>query len=159
MRIKRRTILAGAGAAIATGTIPAARAAETGNPLAAFIAPDGSSIKAVRVTVGDDGHSRIANADIAADNSPYPLFKQFLTHNASRAAIYAAPPHHKIAAGKSAGKSLLFIVAGETSLKAGDATRRCPAGTVILLDTGSGPDLSEQAGPAGYTAIKVQLAD
>jgi hypothetical protein len=159
MRIKRRTILAGAGAAIATGTIPIAQSAETGNSLAAFIAPDGNSIKAVHVTIGDNGHSRIAGADIAADNSPYPLFKQFLTHNASTTAIYAAPPHHKIAAGKSAGKSLLFIVDGETNLKAGGATRRCFAGTVVLLDAGSGPGLSEQAGPAGYTAIKVQLTD
>jgi hypothetical protein len=156
MNIERRTLLAGGGAALAVAAAPGVQAEAAANKLAAFIAPDGTSIKAVKVTVAD-GQTSIADADIAADKSPYPLFKQFLTHDASATAIYAAPPHHKIDGNKASAKSLLFVVAGETTLKAGKTAHKCPAGTVILLDAGA--DLHEQAGPAGYTAIKVQLAD
>ena len=154
---QRRTVLAGTAAALAIAATPKARA-ET-NPLAAFIAPDGASIKAVHVTADDQGGTAIADIDVAADKSPYPLFKQFLTHNATATAVYGVPPHHKIAGATNAGKALLFVADGVTVLKAGGTTRRCPAGTVILLDGGSGGGLREEAGPAGYTAIKVQLAD
>jgi hypothetical protein len=54
---------------------------------------------------------------------------------------------------------MLFICAGETVFKTEDATQRCPAGTAILIDAGSGDGLTETAGPEGYWAIKVQLAD
>jgi hypothetical protein len=156
MNIQRRTLLAGGGAALAVAAAPGAKAEEAANNLAAFIAPDGASIKAVKVTLAD-GQTSIAEADIVADKSPYPLFKQFLTHDASATAIYAAPPHHKIQGAKAAAKSLLFVVAGETTLTAGKTAHKCPAGTVILQDVGT--ELREQAGPEGYTAIKVQLAD
>ncbi len=157
MDVRRRTaIKIGGAAALFAGAQPAAAAV---NPLAEFIAPDGGSIKVVQLLAKNDGGTRIAEGERVADKSPYPLFQQFLTHDASAIAIYAAPPHHKIAADGNAGKSLLFIVAGETTLKAGGTTRRCPAGTVILSDAGIGADLKETAGPAGYTAIKVMLAD
>lgn len=157
--IRRRTMLAGSGAALAVAAAPQAGAAETPNPLAAAIAPDGQSMKVVRVLLRNDGQTRVAEGQVAADTSPYPLFKQFLTHNATATAIYSAPPHHKMANTKNAANTLLFIVAGETILKADGATQRCPAGTAILIDAGSGVGLSEMVGPAGYTAIKVQLAD
>jgi len=155
--IRRRTMLAGGGAALAIGG--PANAAEAPNPLAAAIAADGQSMKVVRVLLRNDGKTRVAEGEVGADASPYPLFKQFLTHNATATAIYSAPPHHKMQAGKAAQISLLYIVAGETVLKADGATQRCPAGTAILIDAGSGTGMSETAGPAGYTAIKVQLAD
>jgi hypothetical protein len=155
--IRRRTMLAGGGAALGVGSL--ARAAEKPNPLAAAIAPDGQSMKVVRVLLRNDGQTRVAEGEVAADSSPYPLFKQFLTHNATTTAIYSAPPHHKMTAGKNTANALLFVVAGETTLKAGGAMQRCPAGTAVLMDAGSGAGLSETAGPAGYTAIKVQLAD
>ncbi len=60
---------------------------------------------------------------------------------------------------KAPAKALLFIAAGEAVFKAGGTTQRCPAGTAILVDAGSGIGLTETAGPEGYTAIKVQLAD
>lgn len=156
MKMGRRTAIKAGGAALAAVAAPQGRAADAENPLAAFIAADGASIKAVKVTLAD-GNTSIADADIVADKSPYPLFKQFLTHDARTTAIYAAPPHHKIAGGKTIGKSLLFVVAGETTLKAGKTAHKCHAGTVILVDPDS--EFQEQAGPAGYTAIKVQLAD
>ena len=155
MDVRRRTAIKIGGAAALFGAAQPGTAA-TVNPLAEFIAPDGASIKAVKVTMAD-GNTSIADADIVADKSPYPLFKQFLTHDASATAIYAAPPHHKIAVSKNTGKSLVFVVAGETTLKAGKTAHKCSAGTVILSDAGT--EFQEQAGPEGYTAIKVQLAD
>jgi len=150
-------MLAGSGAALAISGL--ANAAEAPNPLAAAFASDGQSMKVVRVLLRNDGKTRVAEGEIAADASPYPLFKQFLTNNATATAIYSAPPHHKMPANKNAAKSILFIAAGETVLKADGVIQRCPAGTAILIDAGSGTDLTEMAGPAGYTAIKVQLAD
>lgn len=158
MDVRRRTAIKISGAAAVFGASRPAMAAAV-NPLAASIAADGSAIKAIKVTASDNGQTHIADADIPADKSPYPLFLQFLTHKASATAIYAAPPRHKIAAAKNAAKTLLFIVAGETTLEATGTRRKCPAGTVILMDEGSGAALSEQAGPDGYTAFKVQLAD
>jgi len=158
MDVRRRTAIKIGGAAALLGASRTARA-EPVNPLAAFIAADGSAIKAVHVSAGDGGHSQIADMDVAADHSPYPLFKQFLTHKASATAVYAAPPHLKIAGAKNAAKTLLFIVAGETTLEAGATKRKCPAGTVILMDEGSGAGVSEKAGPDGYTGFKVALAD
>ena len=155
--IRRRTMLAGSGAALAIGSL--ANAAEAPNPLAAAFAQDGQSMKVVRVLLRNDGKTRIAEGEVGADKSPYPLFKQFLTHNATATAIYSAPPRHKMSADKASANALLYIVAGETVLKADGVTQHCPAGTAILIDAGSGADLSETAGPAGYTAIKVQLAD
>ena len=158
MDVRRRTAIKISGAAaLLTATRQAVAAVP--NPLAAAIAPDGQSMKVVRVLLRNDGQTRVAEGEVAADTSPYPLFKQFLTHNATATAIYSAPPHHRMPAGKNTANALLFIVAGETTLKAGDATQRCPAGTAILIDAGSGAGLNETAGPAGYTAIKVQLAD
>ena len=159
MRIQRRTLLAGAGAAVTLAATSHVRAADAVNPLAAFIAADGGSIKAVQVFADSNGHTKIVDTDIMADHSPYPLFTQFLTHKATSTAIYGAPPHHKIAGGKNAVKSFLFIVAGENTLAAAGNKRSCPTGTVILIDEGSGDGLSQQAGPDGYTAFKVHLAD
>jgi hypothetical protein len=159
MKIPRRTMLAGTGAAVTLASMQHGQAAEAANPLATFIAADGGSIKAVHVSAGDGGHSRIAEMDVAADHSPYPLFKQFLTHKASATAVYGAPPHHRIVGSKNPAKTLLFIVAGETTLEAAGTRRKCPAGTMILIDAGSGADLGEKAGPDGYTGFKVQLAD
>jgi hypothetical protein len=158
MDVRRRTAIKVSGAAALFAVTRPAIAA-TANPLAAAIAPDGQSMRVVRVLLRDNGQAHVAEDQVAADKSPYPLFKQFLTHDATKTAIYSAPPHHKIAGSKDTGKALLFVVAGETTLKAGGATQRCPAGTAILMDAGSGAGLSETAGPAGYTAIKVQLAD
>jgi hypothetical protein len=158
MEVRRRTAIKIGGAAVLLGASGTAMA-EPVNPLAAFIAADGGSIKAVHVTAGDGGHSQIADTDIAADHSPYPLFKQFLTHKASATAVYAAPPRFKIAGTKNTAKTLLFIVAGETTLEVGATKRKCPAGTVILMDEGSGAGVSEKAGPDGYTGFKVALAD
>jgi hypothetical protein len=79
--IRRRTMLAGGGAALAVGGL--ANAAGVANPLAATIAADGQSMKVVRVLLRNDGKTRIAEGEVGADKSPYPLFKQFLTHNAT----------------------------------------------------------------------------
>jgi hypothetical protein len=158
MDVKRRTAIKIGGAAALLGASGTAMA-EPVNPLAAFIAADGASIRALHVSTGDGGHSQISDTDVAADHSPYPLFKQFLTHKASATAVYAAPPRLRIAGTRNAARTLLFIVAGETTLEAGAAKRKCPAGTVILMEEGSGAGVSETAGPDGYTAFKVALAD
>jgi hypothetical protein len=155
--IQRRSVLAGGGAALAIGGL--ARAADKPNPLAAAIAADGQSIRVVRILLKNDGKTRLAESQIGADQSPYPLFKQFLTGNATATAIYAAPARHKITGTKAPARARWFIAAGETVFKAGGTTQRCPAGTAILVDAGSGAGLTETAGPEGYTAIKVQLAD
>jgi hypothetical protein len=157
MKIERRTLLAGSGAALAIAAAPGALAAKDPNPLAAFIAADGSAIKAVKVTMDDEGETHIAETDVAADNSPYPLFKQFLTHKASRVAIYAAPPGHKITV-IPAAKQLIYVIAGSLTVKGkNDAGHECVAGSAILLEAGARH--REHAGPDGYSAIKVALAD
>jgi len=160
--IRRRSVLAGGGAALTIGGIAIgglAEAADKPNPLAAAFAADGKSMKVIRILLKNDGKTRVAEGQVGADDSPYPLFKQFLTSKASAVAIYGAPAHHKIAGAKASAKAMLFICAGETVFKAGGAAQRCPAGTAILVDAGSGEGLTETAGPDGYTAIKVQLAD
>jgi hypothetical protein len=155
--IQRRTVLAGGGAALAVASL--AKAADKPNPLAAAFSADGQSMKVVRVLLKNNGKTRVAEGQVGPDHSPYPLFKQFLTSKASAVAIYGAPPRHKIAGAKASAKAMLFIAAGETVFKAGGASLRCPAGTAVLIDAGSGEGLTETAGPKGYTAIKVQLAD
>jgi hypothetical protein len=155
--IRRRSVLAGGGATLAVRGL--ANAADKPNPLAAAFSGDGKSMTVVRLLLRNDGQTRVAESEIGADDSPYPLFKQFLTAKASAVAIYAAPAHHKIAAVKAPAKAMLFIAAGETVFKAGGTSQRCPAGTAILVDAGSGAGLTETAGPDGYTAIKVQLED
>jgi hypothetical protein len=155
--IRRRGLLAGGGAVLAIGRL--AQAADMPNPLASAFAPDGQSMKVVRILLRNDGKTRVAEGQVGPDASPYPLFKQFLSAKASAVAIYAAPAQHKIAGTKAPAKAMLFIAAGETVFKAGGASQRCPAGTAILIDAGCGDGLTETAGPQGYTAIKVQLAD
>jgi hypothetical protein len=155
--IRRRSVLAAGGAALAIGRL--AQAADKPNPLAYAFAADGKSMKVVRILLKNDSKTRVAEGQVGPDESPYPLFKQFLTSKASAVAIYGAPAHHKIAGIKAPAKAMLFICAGETVFKTDDATKRCPAGTAILVDAGSGEGLTETAGPEGYTAIKVQLAD
>lgn len=155
--IRRRSVLAGGGAALAIGGL--AQGSEGQNPLVHAFASDGKSMKVIRILLKNDGKTRVAEGQVGADESPYPLFKQFLTSKASAVAIYGAPARHKIAAAKAPAKAMLFICAGETVFKAGGVTQRCPAGTAILVDAGSGAGLTETAGPEGYTAIKVQLSD
>src|SRR5882757_8120020 len=99
MDVRRRTAIKVSGAA-ALFAVTRPAMATTANPLAAAIAPDGQSMKVVRVLLRNDGQTRVAEGEVAADNSPYPLFKQFLTHNATTTAIYSAPQHHKMPAGK-----------------------------------------------------------
>jgi hypothetical protein len=155
MNIGRRAVLAGSGAALAAQAFSSAWA-KAENPLAAFIAPDGESIKVVKILALEGGAVQMLNADIAADHSPYPLFKQFLTHKASRVAAYGAPAGHKAAA-VPATRQLTFIVAGDMTLVGQGTEKSCPAGTAILADAGC--RYHEHAGPAGYAAIKVALAD
>ena len=155
MDIDRRTVLKGSAALAAVAAAPAS-AAPPVNPLAAFIAADGSAIKAVKVTA-DDAGTHIAEVDVAADASPYPLFKQFLTHKASRVAVYAAPPGHKVTVVPSANQ-LIYVVAGSLTVMGKDPPGRdCPAGSAILID--AGVRHREHAGPAGFTVIKVALSD
>jgi hypothetical protein len=132
-------------------------AANSAGPWAGAIGPNGDSIKAVRVSAGADGQSTIADIEVPADKSVAPLlFQQFLTHKASATAIYRAPPHHAI--GESApAKDLLLIVDGSTTIKTDGGSRRLGLGTFVLFDGVARH--TEKAGPAGYVAIKVRLAD
>jgi quercetin dioxygenase-like cupin family protein len=155
MDIERRTMLKGSVVLAAAASLRAS-AAEATNPLAAFIASDGSAIKAVKVTA-DDAGTHIAEVAVAADPSPYPLFKQFLTHKASRVAIYAAPPGHRVTVVPSTNQ-LIYVVAGSLTVMGKDPPGHdCPAGSAILIDAQTRH--REHAGPAGFTAIKVALSD
>ena len=156
MNIPRRTVLAGGGAALAIATISPTIAADIENPLASFIAADGNSFRAIRVTAADRTQSQLRAEDIPADHSPYPLFKQFLTHKANRVAVYSAPPGHKTTAAPDENQ-LIYLVAGTMRLKVKGDRRDCVAGQVILMDASS--HHRQQAGPAGYTAIKIARAD
>jgi hypothetical protein len=166
MDIGRRAVVAGSGAAVAlaaAGPSAAADAPPNGNPWARAIAASGDAIKAVMVSVDADGKSRITDTDIVADKSVAPkLLQQFLTHQASKVAIYRAPPHHAITvvrpplAGKAA-EEFLLIVDGNTTVKTDGGNRKIGSGTVMIFDGIA--NYKEQAGPAGYIAIKVLLAD
>jgi len=154
--IKRRTVLAGGGAAaIVTAGAARAASAQPESTLAAAIIDDGQKIKVVRISA-DNGRTAIADVGLPADPSPYPLFKQFLTHKASATAVYSAPPRHEITT-NATDRYLVFIAAGDTTLQAGGTSRRCGAGTFILAERGAA--YAERAGVDGYTAIKVRLAD
>jgi hypothetical protein len=132
-------------------------AAETENPLAAIIAADGKSIKVIEIMADAEGHAIIKPVDMPADASPYPLFKQFLTHKAAAIAIYYVPPNLHIPASFEPAKRLLYIVSGETTLIAGKDEHPCLPGTIVIFDGKS--DLKARSGKGGYTAVKVQLAD
>jgi hypothetical protein len=153
MEIGRRTVVVGGGAALMLTPMQGAEAADD---LAAAISPDGQTIRVVRV-FADGGRTMIADAVLPADPSPYPLFKQFLTHKASATALYRAPPGLRIAGKAVPAKDLVFISAGDTTLVAGKQTRHCAAGAFILIESGAACD--ERAGKTGFTAIKIRLAD
>jgi hypothetical protein len=155
MKIGRRAVLAGTGAGLAVASAPS-HAAEAGNLLAGFIAPDGKSIAIIDVKADANGHAVISPVDLPADASPYPLFKQFLTNKASAIAIYSAPPNHHIASSFDASRRLIVVVAGALTLNSAHGSHECGVGAFIMLDGGS--DLTARGGPVGFTAIKVQLA-
>lgn len=157
MEIGRRAVLAGTGASLAVASAPNARAADVDNPLAGLIAADGKSIKVIEIKADAAGHAMIVPVELPADASPYPLFKQFLTHKAAAVAIYSVPPNHHIPAAFDPAKRFLFIVSGETTLITQREHRPCQAGTIVLFDGAS--DLAARSGPAGYTAVKIQLAE
>jgi hypothetical protein len=159
MSIKRRTLMAAGGGgvvvALAHGKTKAAK--DPGSPWAGAITDGGDGIKAVSISAGADGKSKIDDITVPADTSVAPkLFQQFLTHKATATAIYQAPPGHTIAEGQPA-KDLLFIVDGTTTLKADSGSRTVGRGTFVLFDGVA--KHTEKAGPAGYVAIKVRLAD
>jgi hypothetical protein len=157
MEIERRTVIAAAGMLAALGIDGRAVAAEApASPWAGSIAPDGDTIKVVKVSIDAAGKSQAAEADLPADHSPYPLFKQFLTHEASKVAIYRAPPNLAIAENQPA-KDLLLIVDGDTTLMTDTGSRKVGLGGFVLFDGIA--KHTETAGPAGYVAIKIRLAD
>ena len=161
MKVKRRIMIAAGGAAAVALAASRGRAVadakDHANPWAAAIAGGGGSIKAVLFSVGADGKSKMEDIDVPADQSVAPkLFQQFLTHKASATAIYQVPPHHVIAESQPA-KDLLFIVDGATTLKTDAGSRKLGLGTFVLFDGVA--KHTEKAGPAGYVAIKVRLAD
>jgi hypothetical protein len=159
MTIKRRTLIAAGGGIAATVATRRTKAAakDQGSPWAGAIAASGDSVKAVRVSLGADGKSRIEDIDVPADKSVAPqLFQQFLTHKASATAIYRAPPHHAIAESEPA-KDLLLIVDGTTTIKTDSGSRKLGLGTFVLFDGVA--KHTEKAGPTGYVAIKVRLAE
>jgi hypothetical protein len=160
MSITRRTVIAGGGAAVALAAGRAIAVADANNhasPWAGSIVTGSAGIKAVLISAGADGKSKIEDIDVPPDKSVAPmLFRQFLTHKASATAIYQAPPRHAIAEAEPA-KDLLFIVDGATTLETDGGSRKLGRGTFVLFDGIA--KHTEKAGPAGYVAIKVRLAD
>lgn len=155
--IKRRTLIAAGGGVAVALAQGAARASGSGSSWADAITAGGNGIKAVRVTADAEGKSRIEDIQMPADASVAPqLFQQFLTHRASAVAIYQARPHHAIPESQPA-KDLLFIAEGATTLKTDGGSRKLGLGTFVLFDGVA--KHSEKAGPAGYVAIKVRLAE
>lgn len=156
MKIGRRTMMAGAGAAAAFASPSESMAAKAVESWAYALAPDGSAIKAFSVTADAAGNSKIEEIETAPDKSPYPLFKQFFTRKASKVAIYRAPPGHYLIDQKQA-KALMLLVDGEIEIKTDSGSKTAGRGGFIVFD-GKAAN-SQRAGRAGYTAIKVLLAD
>ncbi|HEX4507239.1 MAG TPA: hypothetical protein VH722_16030 [Alphaproteobacteria bacterium] len=154
MKVDRRTVLA---AGIVLGAVAASRlrAAESGNPLVAFSAADAKSIRAVQISAGG-GETTFTTVEIVPDGSPHPHFTQFLAHKARAVAVYTAPGKHKATVIPD-GRQLMILLAGDLILRAGRALQRCMAGQMILLDPGAAHD--HQAGPSGYTAVRIALTE
>ncbi len=141
----------------ATASVLTTGAAAQAEPaLDGAIAVDGNTLRAVVVSLGGDGKSMVAIQTLPADPSPYPLFRQFLTHKTTATAIYRAPPDHTVISAAPA-RDFQFIVAGEAIITADSGNYICGPGTVILADAGARHE--QRAGKAGYTAIRVRLAD
>ncbi len=149
MEIGRRALIAAGGAAAAVGGSQAASAVTNA------IDAEGGALNAVKVSIGGDGKSIVDMVLLPADPSPYPLFKQFLTHKASATAIYRAPPHH-LSNEAQPTRDLLFIVSGGAVIAADTGRETVGAGSVALCDAGARHSIT--AGPSGYTAIRVRLA-
>ncbi len=156
MDIGRRTIMAGSGAAAAFAGVPDAMAAKAVESWAHALSPDGSAIKALSIGVDASGKSKIEEIEVAPDKSPYPLFKQFFTHKASKVAIYHAPPGHYLIDEKQA-RALLLIVDGDINITTDGGSKTASRGGFVQFE-GKAAN-SQRAGRAGYTAIKVLLAD
>jgi hypothetical protein len=148
--------MAGGGVASVFAGMPETTTAKTVESWAQALSADGSTIKALSITTDASGKSSIAETDVGPDKSPYPLFKQFFTHKADKVAIFRAPPGHYFIDEKKA-KALLLIVDGEIELTTDAGPRKTGRGSFVLFD-GKGAN-TQRAGRAGYTAIKVLLAD
>lgn len=160
MKLDRRRVLAGvAGAPFAFALPPGEARAGTPQSLAGFIAADGRSITATRIFVGADGKLASESQSIAGETLPVVKLQQFLMRKASRAAIYDAPPDHRIAARPDGSKdpALLFLVRGSTRVATGGGTLEVTPGMLVLFDQGADAAHAEIAGPEGYRAIKVRL--
>lgn len=157
MEIGRREVLAGSAAAVLAG-VPVGRADAAANPLAAILSADGSSIEIVHVVAPVGAPSRIAVKDQAGEKQSGTRLVQFLARKADRVAIFGCPPGHKVAE-RAAGKGgeLLYLVQGVVTVKAGTGRRSCGRGTMILCEEGG--SFSLEAGPQGYAAIKIRLAE
>ena len=157
MEIGRRTVLAGGAAATLAG-LPAVRAEAVGNPLAAILSKDRTSIKLVRVKAPVGAPPVIEVADEPGQKLAGTPLMQFLVHKADKVAIFSCPPGLKIpehAPGK--GGELLYVVQGSTAIRAGKGQRECGRGSMILFEEGASH--TQKAGPEGYTAIKVRLVE
>ena len=157
MQIGRRTVLAG-GAALATLPTIGAEGAAAGNPLAAILSQDRTSIKVVHVTAPVGKPSEIEVKDEPGQKLANTPLMQFLTRKADKVAIFSCPSGLKITERAPAkGGELLYVLLGSTTVHAGTGKHGCGRGTIVIFEEGASH--SQVAGPQGFTAIKVRLTE
>ena len=160
MDLNRRDMLAAGGVTAASLLLgPVAEAAEDA-ALARFLGADRKSITLLRV-VSSAGNSSIQEEAMAVEKPFGPNnLGQWLDRKATAYALYACPPNYQVPgrvvlAGQP---ELLYFIEGGATVRTKTDTREVTAGTLILFEDAKGSGHTIDAGPKGYTVLKLLLA-
>lgn len=155
MEISRRGFVTGSAAAILAAHAPAWGAALQDSALVSAFAPDRRALTATRI-FADAGKSKYESITIKAETLGNSPILQFLNRKATAVAVYGAPAGHGVplrTVGVDAPE-MLFIIEGASTITTDQGPVRADVGSLVLLEGGN---VSEKAGPNGYTLIKVRL--
>jgi 3(or 17)beta-hydroxysteroid dehydrogenase len=133
------------------------------------MASDLSSLKAVRVFSGEDGHSHFEEIDLKAEVLPFrlqgdpkitPGFFKYFESKATRVTILRGPanldlPWHNA---PSSAHEFFFMLQGSNTLITRTASRVILPGMITIFEDATGTGHAGKVGPDGYTVLNVQLA-
>ena len=159
MELDRRNMLAAGGVTAAALLLPIAAAAEDAS-YARFLGPDRKTITLLRV-IAAAGNSSIQEDTLAVEKPFGPNnIGQWLDRKATAYAVYACPPNYQVPgrvvlAGQP---ELLYFIEGSATVRTKTDTREVAAGTLILFEDAKGSGHTIDAGPKGYTVLKLLLA-
>lgn len=163
MDLNRRNALAAGGVTAASLLLPvmtASGADAAPSPYARFIGPDRKSITLLRV-VAAGGNSSIQEESLAVEKPFGPNnLGQWLDRKATAYAVYSCPANYQVPgrvvlAGQP---ELLYFTEGGATVRTKTDTREVTSGTLILFEDAKGSGHTIDAGPKGYTVLKLLLA-